>query len=58
MSPSRESQQWNRTRRHPHLPGEDLETFDLGAEGEICLFDGDNPQAYLIAQGVEVGTRA
>lgn len=56
MSTGRESGGGDGARVHPRLPGKRLETLELGANGEICLFDGDNPEAYVIGKAVELGT--
>lgn len=49
------SQQWERTARHPKLPGGDLSYFELTGGDELCIHDDANPDAYIIGEGVEVG---
>lgn len=50
------SQQWERTALHPELPGGDLCYFELADCDDVCMYDDDNPEAYIIGGGVEVGT--
>ena len=57
MNTVRGSQQWERTDLHPQLPGKNLGSFGLAGGDDICLYDDDNPEAYIIGDGVEVGTR-
>lgn len=57
MNAGRTSQQWERTELHPQLPGQDLCYFELTGGDDVCMYDGDNPEAYIIGEGVEVGTR-
>lgn len=46
---------WARTVLHPTLPGEDLAVDEH--DGRIGLFDPENPEAYVVGDGVEVGVR-
>ena len=57
MNTGRTSQQWDRAARHPELPGGDLCYFELTGGDDICMYDDDNPDAYIIGDGIEVGTR-
>ncbi|WP_255151284.1 hypothetical protein [Halorarius halobius] len=57
MSAGHSTRQWERAERHPRLPGEDLVAFELVGSDDVCMYDDDNPDAYLIGDGVEVGTR-
>lgn len=57
MNTGRTSQQWDRTDLHPQLPGGDLSYFELTGGDEHCMYDEDNPEAYIIGDSVEVGTR-
>lgn len=54
MSSTRIPQEWQRTPRHPELPGEDLDHF--GMEEGRCIYDSSNPDAYVIGETTEVGT--
>lgn len=51
------SQQWDRTALHPQLPGGDLRCFELADGDDVCMYDEDEPEAYIIGVGVEVGTK-
>lgn len=54
MSSSHVPEEWQRTPRHPELAGADLDHF--GMEEGRCIYDSDNPTAYLIGDAVEIGT--
>jgi hypothetical protein len=49
-----QSQEWERTERHPELPGGDLGSFEM--DGGTCLYDRDNPAAFIVGKTVEIGT--
>lgn len=55
MSSARVPQEWQRTQRHPELAGDELDHFEM-EDGGRCIYDSDNPEAYLIGEAVEVGT--
>lgn len=38
----------------PRLPGRDLGAF--GMEEGTCIYDTDNPEAYVIGEATEIGT--
>lgn len=57
MSAGRGSQQWDWTALHPALPGRRLAVEPLSDGGEVCLFDEKNPDAFIVGEADEVGTR-
>lgn len=57
MSARRGSQQWDRTALHPALPGRRLTVEALADGDEVRLYDEENPEAFIVGEAVEVGTR-
>lgn len=47
---------WSATGFHPELPGEELTAFGLRDTDDVCMYDDENSEAYLIGPGIEVGT--
>lgn len=47
------SQEWQRTALHPELPGKELGDFEM--DGGTCLYDRDNPAAFIVGETVPVG---